>query len=99
MNQIVNKCLLAGDRFMPEMHSKQPGLHIVLVNHLLKINKEFKILCKTGDTNYIYKNESDKACFQHDIAYGKYKYLEKRTQSDKVVKGKAFEIANTPKYD
>ena len=41
----------------------------------------------------------DKAFFQHDMAYGKYKDLEKRTQSDKVLKDKAFAIANNPKYD
>ena len=54
---------------------------------------------QTGDTNYIYKNELDKACFQHDMAYSKYKDLEKRTQSDKVLKDKAFEIADNLKYD
>ena len=54
---------------------------------------------QTGDTNCIYKNELDKACFQHDMAYGKYKDLERRTQSDKVLKDKAVEIANNPKYD
>ena len=54
---------------------------------------------QTGDTNYIYKNELDKACFQHDMAYGKYKVLDRRTQLDKVLKDKAFEIANNPKYD
>ena len=54
---------------------------------------------QTGDTNYICKNELDKACFQRDMAYGKYKHLEKRTQSDKVLKYKTFEIANNPKYD
>ena len=54
---------------------------------------------QTGDTNYIYKNELDKACFQHDMAYGKYKDLEKRTKSDKILKDKAFEIAINPKYD
>ena len=54
---------------------------------------------KTGDTNYIYKNELDKACFQHDMAYDKYKDLERRTQPDKVLKDKAFAIANNPKYD
>ena len=54
---------------------------------------------QTGDTDYIYKNELDKACFQHDVAYGKYKDLIKRTQSDKVLKDKAFVIANNPKYD
>ena len=25
---------------------------------------------ETGDTKYIYRNELDKACFQHDMAYG-----------------------------
>ena len=52
---------------------------------------------KTGDTNYIYKNDLDKACFQHGMGYGKYKDLTKRTQSDKILKNKAFEIANNPK--
>ena len=54
---------------------------------------------QTGNTNFIYKNELDKACFQHDMAYGKSKDLIKRTQSDKVLKDKAFKIASDPKYD
>ena len=54
---------------------------------------------QTGDTNYIYKNELDKACFQHDMTYGKYKELERKTQSDKVLKYKAFQISSNPKYD
>ena len=54
---------------------------------------------QTGNTNYIYKNDLDKACFQHDMAYGKYKDLTKRTQSDKVLKDKAFKTASNPKYD
>ena len=53
----------------------------------------------TGDTNYIYRNELDKACFQHDAAYSDSKDLTKTTQSDKALKDKAFEIANNPKYD
>ena len=48
---------------------------------------------------YIYKNDLDKACFQHDMAYGKYKDLNKRTQSDKVLRDKAFEIVSNPQYD
>ena len=52
----------------------------------------------TGNTNFIYKNKLDKACFQHDMAYGKTKDLVKRTQSDKVLKDKAFKIASDPKY-
>ena len=48
--------------------------------------------------NFIYRNELDKACFQHDMAYGESKDLTKSTQSDKVLGDKAFKIANDPKY-
>ena len=68
-------------------------------NHLLKTKKEFKISKKQGDTNYVYKNELDKACFQHDMAYGDFKDLAKRTASDKVLRDKAFNIAKNPKYN
>ena len=54
---------------------------------------------QTVHTNFICKNELDKACFQHDMAYGKTKDLVKRTQSDKVLKDKAFRIASDPKHD
>ena len=54
---------------------------------------------QTGNTDFFYKNGLDKACFQHDMAYGKSKDLIKRTQSDKVLKDKAFKIANNPNYD
>ena len=54
---------------------------------------------QTGNRDIIYRNELDKACFQHDIAYGKSKDLTKRTQSDKVLRDKAFKIASDPKYD
>ena len=53
---------------------------------------------QTGNTNFVYKNELDKACFQH-MAYGKSKDLVKRTQSDIVLKDKAFKIVSNPKYD
>ena len=54
---------------------------------------------QTGNTDFIYKNELDKACFQHDVAYGNTKDLVKRTQSDKVLKNEAFKIGSDPKYD
>ena len=54
---------------------------------------------QSGNTNFIYKNELDKACFQHDMAYGKSKYLVKRTQSNKVLRDKAIKIASDPKCD
>ena len=97
MNEIVNKFLLAGDKFMPEMHLKQPGFTYSACGPFTK-NKEFKNL-KKQDTSYIYKNELDKACFQHDMAYGNFKDLKRRTFSDKVLKDKAFNIAKIPKYD
>ena len=70
------------------------------MNHLLKIKKEFKHLKKQlYYTSYIYKNELDKACFQHDMAYGDFKDLTKRTAADKVLRDKAFKIASDQKYD
>ena len=99
MNQIINKCFLAGDKFMPEMHLRQPGFTYSACGPFTRNKKRIQKLMQTGDTNYICKNELDKASFQHDIAYGKYKDLEKRTQLDKFLKEKAFAIANNPKYD
>ena len=51
------------------------------------------------DTKYIYKNELDKACFQHDMAYRDFKDLAKRTASDNVLRDEGFDIAENPKYD
>ena len=53
----------------------------------------------TGDASYIYKNELDKACLQHDMAYGDFKDIKKRTASDKILREKVFNIAKNPKYD
>ena len=99
MNQIVNNILLAGDKFMPEMYLKQLGFTNSACGPFTKNKQRIQKFMQTGDTGYIYKNKLDKACFQHDMAYGKYKDLERRTQSDKVLRDKAFEIANKPKYD
>ena len=60
------------------------------------IKKKFM---QTGNSDFICRNDLDKACFQHDVAYGKSKDLAKRTQSDKVLRDKAFKIASNPKYD
>ena len=54
---------------------------------------------QTGDTCFIYRDEFERACFQHDMAYGSYKDLVKRTESDKVLRDKAFKIASHPRYD
>ena len=73
MNEIFNKFLLAGDEFMPEMHVRQPGFTYSARGLFIKHKQRVEKLKQTGDTNYIYKNKLDKACFQHDMAYGKYK--------------------------
>ena len=54
---------------------------------------------ETGDTNYIYKNELDKACFTHDAAYSDSKDLTKRTVADKILRNRALNLAKDPKYD
>ena len=99
MNEIVYKFLLVGDNFMGEMHLKQPGFTYSACRPFTKNKKRIEKFMQTGNTNFIYKNELDKACFQHDMAYGKTKDLVKGTQSDKVLKDKAFKIASNPSYD
>ena len=94
MNNIINKFLLAGDKFMPEMHLRQPQF-VYSTRHKERIKK----FTQTGDTCYICRNELDKACFQHDSAYADHKDLISRTKSDKVLRGKAYNIASNPEYD
>ena len=99
MNEIMNKFLLVGDKLMPEMPLKQPGFSYSPCGLFTKNKQRIENFMKTGNTNFVYKNKLDKVCFQHDMAYGKSKDLVKRTQSDKVLKDKAFKIASDPKYD
>ena len=99
MNETVNKFLLVGDKFMPELHLKQPGFTYSACGSFTKNKEKIENFMQTGNTDFIYRNELDKACFQHDMAYGKTKDLVKRTQSDKVLKDKAFKIASNPNYD
>ena len=99
MNEIINKFLLRGDKFMPEMHLRQPGFTYSACGPFTKNKERINKFMQTGNTDYICKNELDKACFQHDMAYGKSKDLIKRTHSDKGLRDKAFDIASNPKYD
>ena len=100
MNETVNKFLLVGDKFdMPEIHLKQPDFSFSACGTFTKNKERIEKFMQTGNTNLIYKNELDKACFQHDMAYGKSKDLAKRTQSYKFLRDKTFKIASDPKYD
>ena len=73
MNEIVNKFLLAGDKVMPDMYSKQPGFTYSAWGQFTKNKERIKRFKETGDTEYIYKNKLGKTCFQHDMAYGGFK--------------------------
>ena len=84
---------------MPETHLKQPGCTYNACGPFAKNKRRIEKCMQTGNTNFIYRNELDKACFQHDMAYGKTKDLAKRTQSDKVLRDKAFKSVSNPKYD
>ena len=99
MNEIINKFLLVGDKFMPEMHLKQPGFTYSACGPFTKNKERIEKFMQTGNTDFIYKNELDKARFQHDMSYGESKGLSKRTQSEKALRDKAFRIASDPKYD
>ena len=99
MNEIVNKFLLAGHKFMPEMHLKRLGFNYSTFGSFTKNKERIHKFKETRDTSYIYKNELDKACFQHDMAYGDFKDLARRTVSGKVLRDKAFNVAKNPKYD
>ena len=78
MNEIVNKFLLEGDKFMSEMHLRQPGFTYSARGPFTKNKERIQKFKKARDTNYIYKNEHDKAFFQHDMAYGDFKDLKKK---------------------
>ena len=99
MNDIINKFLLAGDKFMPEMHLKQPGFTYSACGPFTKNNERIQKFKQTGDSRYIYRNELDKTFFQHAMAYGDFKDVARRTAADKVLRNKAFNIAKDPKYD
>ena len=85
MNAIVSKLLLAGDKFMPEMHLIQPGFTYSARGPFTKYKEGIKKIKET--------------CFQHDVAYRDFRGLNRRTAAGKVLREKAFNIAKNPKYD
>ena len=99
MNNIINKFLLAGDKFMPEMRLRQPRFVYSACGPFTRHKERIKEFKRTGDTRYIYRNELDKVCFQHNSAYADHKDLINRTKSDKVLRDKAYNIASNPEHD
>ena len=96
MNDIINKFLFVGDKFMPEMHLRQPGFTYSACGPFTKNKERMQKFKQTGDSRYIHKNDLDKACFQHYMAYGD---LKRRTAANNVLRDKTFNIAKNSKYD
>ena len=99
MNNIINKFLLVGDKFMPEMHLRQPKFVCSACGPFNRHKERIKEFKRTGDTRLLYRNELDKACFKHDAAYAKYRDVENRLISDQKLRNSAYDIASNPVYD
>ena len=95
----MNKLLLTGNKFVPEIHLKQLGFTYSACGPFTKNKERIENFMQTGNTDFIYRNELDKASFQHDMVYSKSKDLAKRTQLNKVLRDRAFKIASDPKHD
>ena len=69
MNEIVNKFLVAGDKFIPEMQLRQSGLTYSACGPFTKNKERIQKFKERGYSRYIYESKLDKACFQHNMAY------------------------------
>ena len=92
---ILSTCV----KLMSETDLRPPAFTHSACDAFTKSKEIIQKFKQTGDSRYIYKNELDKDCFQHDMAYGDFKDLKKRTAADKFLRDKAFNIAKNPKYD
>ena len=99
MNEIINNFLVAGDKFMPDLHLRQHGFTYSACGLFTKKKERVQKFKETGDSRHNYKNKLDKACFQHYMAYGDFRILPIRTVSHKALCNKAFNFAKNPKYD
>ena len=98
MNEIVNKFLLAGDEFILEMHLRQPGITYSSCRPFTENKKRMQKFKEAGDSRYIYQKKLDKVCFEHDMAYGDFKDSATSSDSDKILRNEAFNIAKNAKY-
>ena len=77
MNKTINKFLLSGDKFVPELHLKQQGITYSVCGPFTKHRERIQKFRETGNLKHLYRNELDKACFSHDAAYSNSKDLAK----------------------
>ena len=94
---LLSKCVVCDHE--KALNLRQPGFTYSACGPFIKNKERIQKFKDTGHSRYIYQKELDKACFQHDMAYGNFKYLTRRTVSDKIWRDKAFNITKNPKYD
>ena len=94
MNNIISKFLLAEKKFMSEMHLRLLGFTYNARGLFIRNKTRIQNLKETEDSWYIYRNELDKTCFQHDIAYKDSTELQRRTTYNKGLRDKGFKIAS-----
>ena len=99
MNKAVNKLLLGENKSIPVMHLRQPRFTYSAFGPFPKNKERKQKFRETGDARYICQNKLDKTCFQHDMAYGDFRDLPRRTTSNNVLRHKSFNIAKNPKHD
>ena len=99
MNKIINKFLLTGDKFIPELHLKQPGFAYSAPRPFTKHRERIQEFRQTANLKHLYRNELGKACFAHDTTYSDSKDLAKITISDKILEERIYEIARNRAYD
>ena len=89
---------------MPRIHLKQPGFTYSVFRSITKNKERIQKFKGTRNKKYIYRNELDEACYQHDMTYRDFKDLSKkdlakRTLPDKFLRDKTFNFTNNLKYD
>ena len=84
---------------MPEMHLRQPRFTYNSCRPFTENKERMQKFKEIEDSRYLYQNELDNACFQHDMAYGDFNDLTRWTASDKTLRDEAFNITKSPKYD
>ena len=94
----MNKFWLTGDKFMSELHLKQPGFTYNTCEPFTKHQRIWKFK-ETGNIKHLFRNESYKACFPHDVGYSHSKDLAKRTISDKILKNRVYETGRSHNYN
>ena len=90
---------MTGDKFLPELHLKQPGFTYCACGPFTKHRQRIQKFRETGHSKHLYRNELGQPCLTHNAGYSDSKDLAKRTVANKILKDRAYEISRNRKYD